>query len=145
MKQTDYNSKSFSYVRLLRYLPAIAWMAVIYALSSRTGDEINTFLPFFQKFFPFMEGFNWGHFVSYFILALTIDYGIGKRGDRFWMKVVIVLICGLYGITDEYHQSFVGGRMPDVMDVRNDLIGAAIWTIVAAVPPVRKMWRKVAP
>lgn len=92
-----------------------------------------------------MEGFNWGHFVSYFILALTIDYGIGKRGDRFWMKVVIVLICGLYGITDEYHQSFVGGRMPDVMDVRNDLIGAAIWTIVAAVPPVRKMWRKVAP
>jgi hypothetical protein len=144
MKQTDSNSKSFSYLRLLRFLPAVALMTVIFILSSRTSDEIGTLLPFFQTFFPFMEDFNWGHYVSYFVLALTIDYGIGRNGDRFWMKIAIVLICGLYGITDEFHQSFVGGRMPDPMDVRNDMIGAAIWTALAAIPPIRKKWRKIA-
>ncbi|CAM4291156.1 VanZ family protein [Paenibacillus endophyticus] len=145
MKQMNQVSKGFSFTRLLRFLPAVIWMTVIFVLSSRTSDEINTFLPFFQTFFPFMEGFDWGHFVSYFILALTIDYGIGKTADRLWMKVIIVVLCGLYGVTDEYHQSFVGGRMPDAMDVRNDLIGAAIWTALAAVPWIRKRWRKAAP
>ncbi len=144
MKQTDPLSSSFSYLRLLRFLPAVTWMAIIFILSSRTSDEINTLLPFFQKFLPFMEDFNWGHFVSYFVLAATLDYGIGSKGDRFWMKVIIVLICGLYGITDEFHQSFVGGRMPDPLDVRNDLIGAALWTALAAMPPIRKVWRKAA-
>lgn len=145
MKQTKPKTESLLALRLLRFIPAVAWMAIIFALSSRTSDEIDTFLPFFQKFFPFMEGFNWGHFVSYFILALALDYGIGKKGDRFWMKVCIVLLCGLYGITDEYHQSFVGGRMPDPLDVRNDMIGAAIWTALVAMPWVRSKWRKVAP
>jgi len=145
MKQTVPFSNSISYLRLLRFLPAVAWMAVIFALSSRTSDEINTLLPFFQKYLPFMEDFNWGHFVSYFVLSAALDYGIGRKGDRFWMKVIIVLICGLYGITDEFHQSFVGGRMPDPLDVRNDLIGAALWTALAAVPPIRKVWRKAAP
>ncbi|CAM3954867.1 VanZ family protein [Paenibacillus alkaliterrae] len=144
MKQTDLVSKRIPCRRLLRFVPAIAWMAVIYLLSSRTGDEINAILPFFQKFFPFMEDFNWGHFVSYFILAMTIDFGIGARADRFWVKIVIVLLCGLYGVTDEYHQSFVGGRMPDPIDVRNDIIGAAIWTAVAAISPIRALWRKIA-
>lgn len=145
MKQTVPFSNSISYLRLLRFLPAVAWMAVIFALSSRTSDEINTLLPFFQKYLPFMEDFNWGHFVSYFVLSAALDYGIGRKGDRFWMKVIIVLICGLYGITDEFHQSFVGGRMPDPLDVRNDLIGAALWNALAAVPPIRKVWRKAAP
>ncbi|OMF37566.1 hypothetical protein BK133_05815 [Paenibacillus sp. FSL H8-0548] len=145
MKQTDPARTIFSFPRILRFLPAVAWMTVIFVLSARTSDEINTLLPFFQKFLPFVNDFNWGHFLAYFILALTLDYGIGKKGDRFWIKVAIVLICGLYGITDEYHQSFVGGRMPDIMDIRNDIIGAALWTAVAAIAPIRKVWRKIAP
>ncbi|WP_171056087.1 VanZ family protein [Paenibacillus sinopodophylli] len=145
MKQINQTSTRFSPARLMRFLPAVIWMTIIFILSSRTSDEINTFLPFFQTFFPFMKGFDWGHFVSYFILALTLDYGIGKKADRLGMKLLIVLLCGIYGVSDEYHQSFVGGRMPDAMDVRNDMIGAAIWTAVAAVPWVRRRWRKVAP
>lgn len=144
MKQSETTSNSFRYRRLLRFLPAVAWMTVIFVLSSRTGDELNTLLPWFQKLFPFMEDFNWGHFVSYFILALTIDYGIGEKADRFRMKAAIVLLCGLYGVTDELHQSFVGGRMLDPHDLRNDLIGAALCPAVIAVPPIRRLWRKAA-
>lgn len=78
------------------------------------------------------------------MLAATIDFAIGARADRLGIKVLIVLLCGLYGITDEFHQSFVGGRMPDVADVRNDMIGATVWVILVALPPVRRLWRRIA-
>jgi VanZ family protein len=32
----------------------------------------------------------------------------------------------LYGLSDEWHQSFVPGRTPDVVDILTDAIGAAI-------------------
>lgn len=129
--------------RLLRFAPAALWMGVIFYLSSRTGDEIGAVLPLFQKLFPAMSDFNWGHFVAYFILAGTLDYGFGSRSERLAMKLSIIVLCGLYGVTDEYHQSFVGGRMMDAADVRNDMIGAAVWTIFAALPPVRRRWRRI--
>jgi Predicted integral membrane protein len=129
--------------RLLRFAPAAIWMGVIFYLSSRTGDEIGAVLPLFQKVFPAMSDFNWGHFVAYFILAGTLDYGFGPRSERIGMKLAIIVLCGLYGVTDEYHQSFVGGRMMDAADVRNDIIGAALWTIFAALPPVRRRWRRI--
>ncbi|WP_336772617.1 VanZ family protein [Paenibacillus sp. MMO-58] len=131
--------------RILRFAPAVIWMAVIFGFSSRTGDEMNTMLPFFRKFFPHMASFDWGHFIAYFILAAAFDYGLGKKGDRFLYKLSIIIGCGLYGVTDEYHQSFVGGRMPDVMDIRNDMIGAAIWVILVSIPFLKKRWRKLAP
>lgn len=128
----------------LKFIPALLWMGVIFALSSRTGDEISSVLPFFQKLFPGMTDFNWGHFVSYFILAAAFDYGFGRRADGSTMKIVIILLCGFYGVTDELHQSFVGGRMMDMMDIRNDMIGAAVWTIVVSIPIVRNKWRRYA-
>ncbi|WP_338555763.1 VanZ family protein [Paenibacillus sp. KS-LC4] len=131
-------------VRVLRCIPAVFVMAAIFAASATTGEEMNTLLPFFQKLFPQMVSFDWGHFVAYFMLAATIDFAIGARADRLGMKVIIVVLCGLYGITDEFHQSFVGGRMPDAADVRNDMIGAAIWAALVALPPVRRLWRCIA-
>lgn len=139
---TRYGKQVTSKLRFIRFIPAIIWMAVIFALSSRTGDELNTVLPLFQKLFPGMTDFNWGHFIAYFLLAAAFDYGFGARSDRFGMKLVLILLCGLYGVTDEIHQSYVGGRMMDMTDVRNDMIGAAIWTIVVSIPFVRKLWRR---
>ncbi|MCQ6560393.1 VanZ family protein [Paenibacillus mendelii] len=147
MKQTDSAAESRSRGGnrgWLRFLPAIAWMAIIFAFSSRTGDELGTVLPWFQKLFPFMTSFDWGHFVSYFVLGLTFDYAFGRRSDRVMGKVFIVMLCTLYGISDEYHQSFVGGRSPDIYDVRNDAIGAALAVIVTSIPFVRNRWRKIA-
>ncbi|SFS61040.1 VanZ family protein [Paenibacillus sp. BC26] len=135
MKQTT--------MRRLRFLPAIIIMATIFLLSSRTNDELNTFLPWFQKLFPQMSSFDWGHFIAYFVLALTFDYGFARRARRWTFKVAIVLLCVLYGLTDEYHQSFVSGRSPDIADLRHDGIGAAIAVVVVALPLIRKPWRRL--
>lgn len=130
-------------MKLLRWLPAVVWMGVIFFLSSRTGDEINTMLPFFQKFLPFIEDFNWGHFVSYFILAMTLDFAFGKKAVSWKYKGYIVLISTLYGVTDEIHQYFVGGRMMDWLDVRNDFIGATLWVLIVKIPFIYSIWKKL--
>ncbi|MBB3114422.1 hypothetical protein FHS18_006543 [Paenibacillus phyllosphaerae] len=128
---------------VLRFVPAIVWMGVIYFLSDQTGEELNTFLPWMQKLFPMMSDFNWGHFAAYFILALSFDYGFGSNSDRLPVKLVIVMLCLLYGVTDEYHQSFVGGRTPDWHDLRNDTIGAALAVLTTSLPWVRKLRTKL--
>lgn len=128
----------------VRYLPSIAVMALIFALSSRTSGELNTVLPWFQKLFPAMCNFDWGHFAAYFVLALTYAYGFGIGAERLPIKAIIVLLCLFYGLTDEYHQSFVAGRTPDVADLRHDGLGAALAMVLIAVPPLRTWWRRLA-
>lgn len=126
-----------------RIIPALLWMLVIFVLSSRSGEEIDTVLPYFQTIMPWISDFNWGHFIAYFILAMTYDYALGQRANKIGWKIGIVLLCGLYGISDEYHQSFVGGRMMDAMDVRNDMIGAAIFVVFISIPKLQKKWAKL--
>ncbi|WP_270172084.1 VanZ family protein [Paenibacillus sp. SYP-B4298] len=129
--------------KLLRWLPAVLWMSVIFWLSSRTGEELGSVLPLFQLLLPMMESFDWGHFVAYYILALTYAYGFGRRSQSWGMKLLIILLCLLYGVTDEYHQSFVDDRTPDIADLRNDTIGAALAMLSLQLPFVRKAWRKI--
>ena len=44
-----------------------------------------------------------------------------------WRQMLIgVAIASLYGVTDEWHQSFVAGRSSDVLDWLSDTIGSAI-------------------
>jgi VanZ family protein len=45
--------------------------------------------------------------------------------------IVSWLFCALYGITDEWHQSFVEGRLADVFDWLADCVGAAIAIYIA--------------
>lgn len=134
-----------SRLRLYRLLPALLVMAAIFWLSDQPASEMNTvFLPWFQELFPSMEGFDWGHYAAYFGLALAFDYYGGKRSDRVSVKIIIVLLCTLYGITDEYHQKFVEGRTPDYHDLLHDAIGASAAVLLVSIPTLRRLWRRVA-
>ncbi len=113
-------------VRYWRYAPAAAVMIAIFVLSSRTGDEMNSWLPWAQKWVPFLTDFNPMHYVAYFGLALTIAFGQGKAALTALGCIVNVAICVVYGITDEWHQSYVPMRSPDASDLLHDFIGAAV-------------------
>lgn len=39
---------------------------------------------------------------------------------------MVILFCSLYGISDEWHQSFVVGRSSDVLDWLADTSGAVL-------------------
>jgi hypothetical protein len=128
---------------VIRLLPAAAWMGAIFYLSSRTGDDMSGWLSQFQRFIPFMEGLDWGHFLAYFILSLTYAWAFGSVKLNWNHKLIVVLLCALYGITDEYHQSFVPGRAPDIMDLRNDAIGAALAMLCITIPFIRSRFESL--
>lgn len=128
---------------LIRFGPSLAGMAVIFWFSSQTGDSLNQVLPFFQWLFPAMQGFDWGHFAAYFLLACTFLWGLAGEEPQLASKGLAVILCLLYGVTDEYHQTFVPGRMPDLLDLRNDGIGALLAMAAVSLPPVRRLYRKL--
>lgn len=50
---------------------------------------------------------------------------------KVWQKALLVLLVGgLYGASDEIHQLFVAGRTSEVLDVFIDLVGVAIGILI---------------
>jgi hypothetical protein len=118
-----------------RWIPALIWMIIIFVLSHQTGSELNTYLPLVQRWLPWLDSFDIGHFFTYFILACFIWWALASH--RLNVSLIVVLLCILYGLTDEYHQSFVAGRTPDLLDIRNDTIGALLAMIFVQIPFIR--------
>ena len=108
-----------------KYLPALLCMIAIFAASSRSGDQLDSVLPWFQRWLPFLSDFNPMHYVAYLALALTIAYGMGRLAAEWRGCLLNIVVCVLYGITDEWHQSFVPMRSPDPLDLLHDCMGAA--------------------
>jgi VanZ family protein len=72
------------------------------------------------------------HVIAYSILAASFLYALLPfidHSSRIVAGVVVVLFCLLYGISDEYHQSFIPGRFPSVWDVLADVSGAVLVVI----------------
>jgi VanZ family protein len=68
-----------------------------------------------------------GHFSVYCVLAVLLYWTltfIMAPGPRRYATAWGLAV--LYGISDEWHQSFVPGRVPDVFDLLTDGIGAAV-------------------
>ncbi|MDF2670633.1 MAG: VanZ-like protein [Paenibacillus sp.] len=127
---------------VIRWAPAIVCMAIIFYLSAQTGDDLGSLLPYFQKWIPALESFDIGHFFAYFVLALTFFWAMLPFSIHPLGKVTVVVLCVLYGLSDEYHQSFIPGRMSDIKDIRNDAIGAIIAVLVVSLPVLNKRIRK---
>jgi VanZ family protein len=100
-------------------------MVAIFVASSRSGEQLDTFLPWVQKWLPGLSDFNPMHYVAYFALGLTVALALGRRSATWLGCLLNVLICTLYGLTDEWHQSYVPMRSPDPLDLLHDAMGAA--------------------
>lgn len=105
--------------------PAVIWMAATFVVSHQSRVQI-----------PFGAPDYIGHGVSYAVLgALLMPALAGGRlkGLRAALIVPAVLIAGVYGVSDEFHQSFIPGRLASVSDIVADTIGAVVGAgIVAA-------------
>ena len=105
----------------LNWVPAVATMALIFWFSSQPADE----LPVFSWADMIIK--KAGHVIGYAILAYCYWHALGRQDDGRWLAWLLAII---YAVTDEYHQSFTGGRHPSVWDVVIfDNIGAllALW------------------
>lgn len=106
-------------MKMKYWLPSILWMGVIFYLSSRTGGQLHSF-------FPFIQNFNWGHLLAYFILGMLVYFALYKTTKVKYIAFGALLICVFYGMSDEFHQAFVPTRTPDVFDLMNDTIGSIL-------------------
>lgn len=102
-------------------------MAGIFAASSSSGPGGGLAIP------------DWAtHGAAYLVLAVLLGRALAAGRGAFTARQALLaaLLSAAYGVTDEYHQSFVPGRHPSAADVAKDLggsvVGAALYRRLAA-------------
>ena len=97
---------------MLRWTAVTTWMAVIFGLSSVSDPDIPS-------------GFATpGHAFLYLVLGALLAVALADGLPTSRTAALAVVIASLYGVSDEVHQAFVPGRIPDVFDWTWDTIGA---------------------
>lgn len=119
----------------VRYqLPALLWALTIFIVSSIPAHSIPEFALFSQDKFL--------HLLVYFILAGLVYIALLHQTRfpllaRHPLSWAVLFTC-VYGVTDEFHQSFTG-RSADILDVVADIAGALL--LAAIVIGVRRFRR----
>lgn len=103
-----------------RFLPPLMVMATIFLLSHQPGDRLSL---------PALPGLDkLAHLAIYGLLAASLIRAFGSRIRRLRpdrVAVFAILWCLAYGMSDEFHQSFVPGRFVSGWDLLADTAGAA--------------------
>jgi len=113
------------------WLPVVAWMSLIFSLSTSVGSATNTsrFIdPILHWLIPNIspgaaEKSHFvirkaGHLSEYAVLGLLLwralrQTRLGMSGKTSWKSAVAALVLSAaYAATDEFHQSFVPTRTP---------------------------------
>ena len=105
----------------LRLIPMLVCMGIIFFFSHQPGDSLD--LPLFPGADKVSHAFAYGLLSLTVILAFSKEARMRKRGLVF---AAAVLVPALYGVSDEYHQSFVAGRSTELADWAADLFGALV-------------------
>jgi VanZ family protein len=114
-----------------RWALVVAWMAVVFFFSSLSHLGPAGRVP------------DWvSHPIEYGVGAALVGRALeGGRQRALTLSTALaaILLTTAYGVTDEFHQSFVPGRTPDPADVAKDFGGAVLacvlyrrWTARAA-------------
>lgn len=103
--------------RIIKFIPSIIWMAVIFYFSSKQTTGIGTTST---NRFLILKSF---HLIEFAFLAFLLSYAVVK-------KKIVIIIAYLYAISDEVHQSFVPGRTSRFRDTLIDLVGILIGVFI---------------
>ncbi|MBR4832131.1 MAG: VanZ family protein [Butyrivibrio sp.] len=141
----------------MSFLPAIIMMCLIFMLSSQEGDASSQLsYKVGVKIFTYANETldkGWSqekienlsldyqyyvrkaaHFTEYFLLAVSVAFPLYVYRVRGVLLVFLAgIICVAYAGLDEYHQSFVAGRGPQLKDVFIDSCGSFVGIIVTRI------------
>ena len=106
------------YGLFIAWLPVVAWMGLLFFFSSLPSTPSPLAFPHADKL---------THAVAFGILGglLAIARLPFRLGSIKRVALVTILVAA-YGVSDEYHQSFVAGRDADVWDALADSIGGFV-------------------
>ena len=134
-------------VNVIKVTMVLAAMACIFYLSSQTATEsrvlsnrvadqltgyietVTYLVPFIRKVdltYPVVQIRKLAHFTIYLVLGLVSYLVLPRQWSVKKKMTLVVSLCFMYAITDEFHQSFVPGRAPEVRDVLIDTLGSSV-------------------
>ena len=114
--------------RLGIFTAVLAWMGLIFQISSLSQEEASAPL----------EVVSWlgearsylAHFVLYGVLATMVqmNFWAWTHAEIYRLRwaLLAAALASFYGVTDEYHQSLVPGRVASIMDMGVNATGAAV-------------------
>lgn len=104
--------------------PALLWMAGTFYASHQSAVGIPLGAPDYVA-----------HGVAYAVLGglYVRALAAGRLSNMRWSLVPLAVLLGaLYGLSDEFHQSFIPGRHASVSDLVADTLGALAGACLAA-------------
>jgi VanZ family protein len=106
--------------RWLAWLPPLLWAGFIFFVSAQPKETFER-LGLSGLFLSIA-----GHLITYFVLMslLVLAFRFGSDVPQKRAYALSFLLLALYGLSDEFHQSFVPGRTATIVDWFVDLIGA---------------------
>jgi VanZ family protein len=125
------------------WLPVLVWLSLIFVASTEalSAEQTSRFLvPFLRWLDPQISSATIAtihiavrkaaHLAEYAILAILLWRAV-RRGTNLRVKMSTMFIaawfmCGVFAVSDEFHQSFVTSRTASPHDVFVDIIGATI-------------------
>jgi VanZ family protein len=129
---------------VLRWLPAILWMGMIFLFSNQPGGGSGALSRLVMSYMAqvgidFQAWFGadavWvlrkcAHFTEYMILFFWLHLAISTHLP--WKKARWWAVGGvaLYACSDEFHQYFIPGRVSDILDVSIDTAGGFMGLIL---------------
>ena len=118
----------------INILLVITWMILIFIMSSFNSTESSNQSNFIVDIITNI--FNatnidllsliirkLAHFTEYFILGILIYNLIHSYNKKLYIGIII---CVIYAISDEIHQSFVPGRSCQLLDILIDSMGSTV-------------------
>ena len=103
--------------RLLRLVPALLYMSLIFYLSSQEAPSVGVS----DKLL---------HVVAYGVLTVLLIFGLAGSMPAAWVALIGATVSFLYGCSDEFHQSFVPNRSAELLDALADAVGSALAALV---------------
>jgi len=121
------------------WAPVAVWLLAIFIVSAQpTLPQLEQ--PLADRVLKAVS-----HAMEYAVLGYLLWRPMTDRGRKQDLRVLAIpwFLCCLYAMSDEYHQSFVPGRVADWADVAADAIGASAALAVLRRGKVARLARKL--
>lgn len=107
----------------------VTWMIIIFIGSSVPGNDVPG-LPTPDYMLHALEYAILGWLIAWCCTDQKMTILNNKKVDTWSWLYKAVLIGSFYGITDEFHQSFIPGRCADPKDWLADTIGCLVGSLL---------------
>ena len=108
-----------------KLIPMVLVMGMIFFLSHQSGERLYS--P------PLMHSDKLAHMAVYGLLAASVLFGFSpakEKASPLTLPLFALVVSTLYGITDEFHQTFIPLRDASFLDLVADFSGALLVCIL---------------